>query len=403
VGNRNDADVIIVGAGIIGLSTALQLQQEKPELRILVIEKESKVGLHQSSHNSGVIHSGIYYKRGSAKLANCLRGYDLLLKFCNTYGIPYQIIGKIIIATKESEVPTLLEMHERGTQNGIKNLKILNSEEICIMEPLCVGILGLHVPNAGIIDYKEVVKKMKVLIENSGAEFSLGCKVLEIKELSDFIEVRTTDGKYFSKILINCSGLYSDKVSNLQDLGVRIIPFRGEYFKFKKNAPRLVNHLIYPVPNVELPFLGVHVTRKIDGEIECGPNAVLALGREAYRRSNFNLHELCDILLWPGFWKLAKRFWRIGASEVLRSSSKRAYIKEIRRLIPSLKSNQIERSSSGVRAQACDMEGRLIDDFVIRTQGRAIHVINAPSPAATASFAIGEQLASAALELLLRC
>jgi L-2-hydroxyglutarate oxidase len=393
-------DVAIVGAGIVGLATALQLKRDKPALNVVVIEKENKVAAHQTGNNSGVIHSGIYYKPGSLKAKNCIDGYHMLIDFCKTYDVPYELCGKIIVATSESELPALDAIYQRGIENRLEGLRYINREEIQAMEPHTAGIKGIVVPQTGIVDYKVVAEKYAEIFRQLGGVIKLNTKVTGVKTISEGIQVRTSSGDLDAALIINCAGLYCDKVAayTIPDLQVKIIPFRGEYYALKKEKRNLVKNLIYPVPDPNFPFLGVHFTRRIDGEIEAGPNAVLAFQREGYKKSQINLPELFESLTWGGFIKVAKKYWRTGFGEFYRSFSKPAFTEALQKLLPEIKAEDLEKGGAGVRAQACDKEGGLIDDFYIKELPGQIHVLNAPSPAATSSLSIGKTIAGLALK-----
>lgn len=396
------SDVIIVGAGIVGLATALKLSQSKPSLRILVIEKEQDVALHQTGNNSGVIHSGLYYKPGSLKARNCIHGYDLLINFCREHDVPFELCGKIVVATEQKELPLLKNLFDRGHQNGLSGFRMLKAGELKEYEPHVSGIAGFFVPQTGIVDYKVVAAKYAELIRLKGGSIVLGEKVIDIKIESNGIAVETDKGSHRSVILINCAGLYSDKVARLTsgNVNVKIIPFRGEYYKLRKEKESLVKNLIYPVPDPNFPFLGVHFTRMMKGGVEAGPNAVLAFSREGYKKSDINLGELAESLAWPGFQKVAKKYWKTGLGEMYRSFSKAAFTKALQKLIPGIRENDLVEGGAGVRAQACDRNGGLVDDFLILEEKKVVNVCNAPSPAATSSLSIGETVASLALKKL---
>lgn len=394
-------DTVIIGGGIVGLATALNLLEKRPQIRLLLIEKENSVAAHQTGHNSGVIHSGLYYKPGSLKARNCIEGYQKLLDFCREYGIEHDICGKIVVATTAEQVPLMQNLYERGLQNGLTGLEILSPEQMREIEPHVAGIRGIKVPQTGIINYKQVAEKYADLIREKGGEIRLGEKVLSVSENGGVSNVVTEKGSYDTTLLINCAGLYSDKVAQLtekEEIKLRIIPFRGEYYEIKPDRQYLVKHLIYPVPDPNFPFLGVHFTRMIGGGIEAGPNAVLAFKREGYRKTDFNFSELKDTLAWPGFRKVAARYWKTGMGEYYRSFSKAAFTTALQALIPELQKEDLVPGGAGVRAQACDYTGGLLDDFAILENTQAINVCNAPSPAATSSLSIGQTVAELALK-----
>ncbi len=394
----NQYDAVIVGGGIVGLATALQLKRSNPSYRLLVLEKENQLARHQTGNNSGVIHSGIYYKPGSLKATNCLNGYKQLIQFCTEQEVPFELCGKIIVATEESERAQLNTLYDRGLQNGLAGMKRLRKEELIEYEPHVTGLEGIFVPQTGIVDYALVANKYGEVLRNGGTEIRLGERVSRIEAN----QVITDKGSYATRLVVNCAGLYSDKVAamTMPDLNVQIIPFRGEYYKLKPEKEYLVKNLIYPVPDPSFPFLGVHFTRMAKGGVEAGPNAVLAFRREGYRKSDINLAELIESLRWPGFQKVAKKYWRTGVSEMYRSFSKAAFTKALQKLIPEIQQDDLMTGGAGVRAQACDREGGLVDDFLILESKEAIHVCNAPSPAATSSLAIGETVAKLALKRL---
>lgn len=395
-------DVIIVGGGIVGLATGLKLLEKKPGLKLAIIEKENKIAQHQTGHNSGVIHSGIYYKPGSLKAKNCKEGYSELLQFAKEHQISHELCGKIIVATKAEEIPLLENIYQRGLQNELQGLKKISREEIREREPHCSGIEGVFVPQAGIIDYKQVSAKYAELITQQGGLIFTGEKVLHIEEETSETIVLTDKQTIRTRLVINCAGLYSDKVAALtQKINLKIIPFRGEYYEIKKEKHSLVKNLIYPVPNPDFPFLGVHFTRMIGGGVEAGPNAVLAFAREGYKKSDINLSELFETLAFKGFRKIAVKYWKEGWEEMYRSFSKKAFVKALQQLIPEIQGEDLLPGGAGVRAQACDVNGNLIDDFLIFENKQVIHVCNAPSPAATSSLAIGNSVAGMALAKLL--
>lgn len=393
-------DVIIIGGGIVGLATSLNILKKKPGTNLLLIEKESEISAHQTGNNSGVIHSGIYYKPGSLKALNCRKGYKQLLDFCDEEGINYDLCGKVIVATEKNQVGALETLFERGNANGLSGIKKISKEELYEIEPHVKGIKGIQVPQTGIIDFKEVSIKYAENIQKSGAAINTNEKVTKIIPKKGSIIVETSKGSYESKLLVNCAGLYSDKVAKMtgQEIDVKIIPFRGEYFKLKKEKHHLVKNLIYPVPDPAFPFLGVHFTRMINGGIEAGPNAVLAFAREGYKKHNINIAELLETLFWPGFQKVAAKYWATGFGEMYRSFSKSAFTKALQKLIPEVQKEDLETGGAGVRAQACNRTGGLIDDFLIYENAHAVNVCNAPSPAATSSLAIGDTVSDLILK-----
>ena len=393
-------DVIVIGGGIVGLATALKITQKKPGIKLLLLEKEAELSAHQTGNNSGVIHSGIYYKPGSLKALNCRKGYQQLIDFCEKENIKYELCGKVIVATNENQLPALETLLERGNQNGLKGIKNISKDELNEIEPHVLGIQGIQVPETGIIDYKDVSLKYAENIQKSGGIIQTSEKVIKIIPQKNSVTVETSKGTYECKLLVNCAGLYSDKVAKMtgQKIDVKIIPFRGEYFKLKKERHHLVNNLIYPVPDPAFPFLGVHFTRMIDGGVEAGPNAVLAFAREGYKKLHINFPELAETLLWPGFQKVASKYWATGFGEMYRSFSKSAFTKALKKLIPEIQKNDLEHGGAGIRAQACHRNGELIDDFLIYENKHAVNVCNAPSPAATSSLAIGDTVSDLVLK-----
>ncbi|SEH28623.1 L-2-hydroxyglutarate oxidase [Chryseobacterium culicis] len=387
-------DIIIVGAGLVGLATAYQLKIKKPDAKILVLEKENDVSLHQSGHNSGVIHSGIYYKPGSLKAKNCIEGYNSVINFAKEHGIRYDLCGKIIVATSQEELPLLDNIYKRGVENGLQELKYLSREEFREIEPHCEGVRAIKVPQTGIIDYPGVAKKIKELFQELGGEVKFNSEVRNIINNNAEIIVKTQASEFKTKKLISCAGLYSDKITKMtnEKNDVIIIPFRGEYYKIRDEKKHLVKHLIYPVPDPNFPFLGVHFTRMIDGNIEAGPNAVLAFKKEGYKFFDFDLEETMQTLMWPGFRKIVAKYGKTGLGEVHRSLSKSAFTKALQKLMPEIQESDLVPGGSGVRAQACDRNGGLIDDFDIVKNGNIIHVRNAPSPAATSCLSIGNKI-----------
>jgi L-2-hydroxyglutarate oxidase len=393
-------DVIIVGGGAVGLATALQLKTKNPALNVVLLEKESVVANHQTGNNSNVIHSGVYYKPGSLKAKNCTEGYNLLVNFCRDHDVPFELCGKIIVATEEKELPLLKTILDRGRQNGLQNLKLLQAGELKEYEPHVAGIGGIHVPQTGIVDYRTVAGKYAEVFQEKQGVIRLGEKVLDIQLNHDHTGVVTQKTTYRGKLVVNCAGLYSDKIASLtqQKVDFRIIPFRGEFFKLRKEKEYLVKTLIYPVPDPNFPFLGVHFTTMVGGGVECGPNAVLAFRREGYKKSDINVRELGETLTWPGFRKVVSKYWRTGLGEMYRSYSKPAFTKALQKLIPEIRANDLIDGGAGVRAQACDRHGGLLDDFLILQGKQVINVCNAPSPAATSSLAIGGTVAALAMD-----
>ncbi|WP_031528423.1 L-2-hydroxyglutarate oxidase [Dyadobacter crusticola] len=397
-------DITIIGGGIVGLATALRIKEQRPGLKVLLLEKEHEVAKHQTGHNSGVIHSGLYYKPGSLKATNCIRGYQMLLDFCNREGVPYDLCGKIVVATSEEQRPLLRNLFERGNQNGLIQNRMISQAEIREKEPYVVGLEGIWVPYTGIIDYKQVCEKYAECFQNLSGEILFGEKVIDVRSKTSHSEVVSASGKVFeTRLIVNCAGLYSDKVAQLtqpENIKVRIIPFRGEYYKIKPERHYLVRNLIYPVPDPNFPFLGVHFTRMIEGGIEAGPNAVFAFRREGYNRLDINVPELLESLAWPGFRKVATKYWKTGMGEYYRSFSKAAFAKALQGLIPAVRIEDLVPGGSGVRAQACDYDGGLLDDFSIIENKNAINICNAPSPAATSSLSIGQTVSERVLARL---
>jgi (S)-2-hydroxyglutarate dehydrogenase len=393
-------DIIVAGAGIVGLSSALKLLEKNPKLKLLLLDKESGVSRHQTGNNSGVIHSGIYYKPGSLKAINCTRGYKMLLDFCDKNEIEYDICGKIIVAVSEDEIPAMQNLYERGIANGLEGLKIIDKDELNEYEPHAKGVKGIQVPQTGIIDYKIVSEKIKNILLEKGAEIIFEERLTSINEKTDTVEITTNKGYYETKILLTCCGLQSDRVAalNNDNLNIRIIPFRGEYFKIKKEKSYLVKNLIYPVPDPLFPFLGVHYTRKMNGEIEAGPNAVFGFGRECYGKFDMNFKDIFNSVTWKGFISVAGKFWKTGMMEFYRSFSKPAFTRALQRLTPEINQNDLEPGGAGIRAQACDKDGKLVDDFLFIENKRVLHVCNAPSPAATSCFSIGETISEKLLK-----
>jgi (S)-2-hydroxyglutarate dehydrogenase len=391
-------DFIIIGSGIVGLSVGMTLAQNHPKIRIAILEKENSFSCHQSGHNSGVIHSGIYYKPGSSKARFCRNGHDLMVKFCQEHDIAHDLCGKVIVATHRQELPLLENLYNRGLENGIK-VSRLNAREVKEIEPHVNCIEGVKVFSTGIVDYKQVCQKMADIFKFHGGELFFNTKVEKIVETKEEKEVATTNGSFKTRFLINCAGLHSDRISKLGNVEphAKIIPFRGEYYELKPEKRYLVKHLIYPVPNPNFPFLGVHFTRMIDGNIHAGPNAILSLKREGYRKTDFDFKDFFEVMTYPAFWKLAAKHSNEGIQEIIRSFSKTVFVRSLQRLIPEVQSEDLIPSSAGVRAQALMDDGNLVDDFLIINGSSSIHVCNAPSPAATSSLEIGRMIAVAAV------
>ena len=393
-------DAIVIGGGIVGLATAYQLLKKKPGLSLLLLEKEKQLAAHQTGNNSGVIHSGLYYKPGSLKARNCINGYNMLLDFCKEEGIDYELCGKVVVATDEFQRPLLENLYNRGLENGLDQISRLSMEGLKEIEPHVNGIAAIKVPYTGIIDYKGVALKYGEKIQEAGGELMLSTKVLSIKEGNSASIIETSQGSFETRLVLNCAGLYSDKMARQtsDEVDLKIIPFRGEYFKLVPDKEYLVKHLIYPVPDPNFPFLGVHFTRMMNGGIEAGPNAVLAFRREGYKKSQINIGELLESLFWPGFQKVAWKYWKTGMGEMYRSFSKAAFTKALQKLIPEIQMEDLVDGGAGVRAQACDRTGGLLDDFAIIEAKHAINVCNAPSPAATSSLSIGDTVSDLALK-----
>ena len=393
-------DIAIVGAGIVGLATAMDLAARRPDLRLVILEKESAVAAHQTGNNSGVIHAGLYYKPGSLKAKMVVEGARRMVAFCQEHDLPYELCGKVVVATNEQELPRLEELHRRGTANGVPGLVKISAGEIAEREPHAAGVLGLWSPNTGIVDYSAVTQKYAEIVTKNGGEIRLDTELVSISQTPQGLVLQTTGQEIRARALINCAGLQSDTVAKMMGSthGLRIVPFRGEYYKLAPESQRLVRGLIYPVPDPRFPFLGVHYTKKIDGSVEAGPNAVLAFAREGYGKTDFSPGHVLGLLAFPGFWAMAARYWRMGFGEMYRSWNKRAFVKALKVLLPDLSMDDIAPGGAGVRAQAMDSKGNLLDDFSFIESPSAIHVLNAPSPAATSSITIGEAIASKALE-----
>jgi L-2-hydroxyglutarate oxidase len=396
------ADLAIVGGGIVGCAAALSISSRNPDLKITLFEKEPCLASHQTGHNSGVIHAGLYYRPGSLKAKTCASGREALYRFCSEHEIAHQRCGKVVVAVDDSELPALDELERRGKANGLDGLQRLSVTELKLREPHVSGVAGLFVPQTGIVDYVHVTQKLADLFQARGGVIHLNSPVTKIQQRKYGYLIHIGNKQFKFRSLVNCAGLHADQVARLAGLQpkVRIIPFRGEYYEFKSESSNLVNHLIYPVPDPQMPFLGVHFTRMINGTVEAGPNAVLAWRREGYRRSDISLPDLLDTLTFGGFWKLSARFWKTGLGEYGRSFSKSLFVKSLQRLVPEIQESDLVPGGSGVRAQAVDGEGRMVDDFYFLTEHRSVHVLNAPSPAATASLSIGEQIADRVMSII---
>ena len=393
-------DLTVVGGGIVGLATGLTLAARHPGKRIAVIEKEPSLGSHQTGHSSGVIHSGVYYRPGSLKAALCVKGSRAMMAFCDEQKIPYQKCGKVIVATSAEELPRLEELRRRGETNGVQGLAVIGPERLKELEPHASGIQALHVPSTAIVDFRQVAAALAREIQSRGGSIIPSTRLERIRRSGKIFFLETSQGEIETRAWINCGGLHADRLSRMDGapLSLRIIPFRGEYYELAESRRRLVNGLIYPVPDPRFPFLGVHFTKRIDGSVEAGPNAVLALKREGYRKTDWSLPDTLEMLRFSGFWKMSARYWKTGLWEMCRSMAKPIFVRDLQRLVPDVRSEDLVPAQAGVRAQAVDSSGSLLDDFhLIRSEG-ALHVVNAPSPAATASLAIAETIADSAAQ-----
>jgi len=395
-------NVIIIGGGVVGLGVGLEITRRFPRLRLLLLEKEDRVARHQSGHNSGVIHSGAYYKPGSMKARLCVSGAAAMVEFCREQGIAHEVCGKVIVATQADELPRLEELRKRGQANGLTGLRLIGPGELREIEPHATGLQALVVPSTGITDYARVCEKYAELISARGGTVLTSAAATGIRRTASEIVVETSKGAFSTASLINCAGLFSDRISRMagDDPGVMIVPFRGEYYDLIPERASLVRALIYPVPDPRFPFLGVHFTRRITGRVDAGPNAVLALAREGYRHRDINLRDLASSLAFPGFWRMAGRHWRNALDEWHRSLSKPAFVRALQRLLPEVGEKDLVPGGSGVRAQALKPDGALVDDFQFVPSGKVLHVLNVPSPAATASLSIGKAIVDTAAESL---
>lgn len=386
-------DVVVIGGGVVGLASAYNLNQKYPNKKILVIEKEKALAQHQTGHNSGVIHSGIYYKPGSLKAINCRAGKLEMEAFCQREKIPFQKCGKTIVATRQDELERMHQVFERGRANGVACEEI-DAKRLKELEPHCAGIAGIHVTETGIVDYRLVCEKMAAILRERGQTVKTGMPVSRIAELAHEVILQCGDEQFSAQNVVNCGGLHCDRIAKLAGcrIDVKIVPFRGEYYLVKPEAEHLCRTLIYPVPDPRFPFLGVHFTRMVSGHVECGPNAVLAFGREGYHKTDVNWRDMAEILTFPGFIRMSAKFWYVGMGEMWRSFSKAAFVKALQRLIPEIQAKHLEPAAAGIRAQAVGRDGSLLDDFHIVETSRIVHVLNAPSPAATASLSIGKSI-----------
>ncbi|AMV27142.1 L-2-hydroxyglutarate oxidase LhgO [Gemmata sp. SH-PL17] len=387
------SDLVVVGGGIVGLATAYQFTKRCPDKRVVVLEKEDRVAVHQTGHNSGVLHSGIYYKPGSLKAINCRAGKKAMETFCAEEGIAHEICGKVIVAVSDADLPALNRIYERGQANGI-NCALVDKARLAELEPHASGVAAIHVPEAGIVNYRQVCERLAEKVRIAGGAVVFGAKVTSVHRKPDGVTVVSSGGEFIASQLVNCAGLHSDRVARLtgQNPGAQIVPFRGEYFELKPSAYRLCRNLIYPTPDPQFPFLGVHFTRMIDGSVECGPNAVLAFGREAYSFFRLNPRDLLETLTYRGFVRMGAKHWKMGLGEMWRSLSKAAFVRALQRLVPEITADDLEPAPAGIRAQAVAPDGGLVDDFLIQEADRVVNVCNAPSPAATASLRIGETI-----------
>ena len=384
-------DVIVIGGGIVGLAVAREAACRFPQMRVLVLEKEARVGSHQSGHNSGVIHSGVYYKPGSIKARTCVEGAAAMVEFCREHGVPYEVCGKVIVATSQEELPRLKDLLARGQANGVPGLRMLGPEELREIEPHATGVAALHVPGTGVTDYAKVCEKYAELLQTQGGAVRTGSAVTGVRQSSSEVVLENTTGEVTAQWVINCAGLFSDRIARMagERPEVQIVPFRGEYYDLVPARAELVRALIYPVPDPRFPFLGVHFTRRIYGTVDAGPNAVLAFKREGYRARDFSLRDTWESLTFAGFWRVAAKHWRMGTDEARRATSMASFVAGLQRLVPAVQDEDLVPGGSGVRAQAIHRSGALVDDFQFSQGERMLHLYNVPSPAATASLAVG--------------
>jgi (S)-2-hydroxyglutarate dehydrogenase len=394
-----DYDVTVIGGGVVGMATAMALSN-RTDLSMVVLEAEDHLAAHQTGHNSGVIHSGIYYKPGSLKAKNCVEGREAMYRFCEKYNIAHDRCGKVIVALTDAELPQLDNLEKRGKANGLVDIRRLTATEVKDLEPHASGLGGIHVPYTGIVDYKQVVATYGKIVQEAGCEIRTSSRVTKVERSTGNFILQTAKGEIQTRAIINCGGLQSDRIARMcgVDPKLQIIPFRGEYYEIVKEKEHLVRNLVYPVPDPRFPFLGVHFTRMIAGGIEAGPNAVLAFKREGYEFGDISIPDLFQYGTYLGFWKMVLKFWKTGIGEMYRSLNKAAFVSALQKLIPEIENKDIHRSGSGVRAQALAPNGALLDDFAIEEDDHMIHVLNAPSPAATASISIGETIAGMAIK-----
>jgi L-2-hydroxyglutarate oxidase LhgO len=395
-----EADVIVVGGGILGLASALALIERSPDIRLTLVEKEPQLAVHQTGHNSGVVHAGLYYVPGSLKATLCREGKGLLEAFCAEHSVPLHRCGKLVVAVDESELDRLAELKRRGIGNGIEGLTELEESELTAVEPHVRGVRGLHVPESGIVDFRLVAERMADLLRSLGVSFELGARVERIAQDGGGVAVTTTRGRLSADALVACAGLQADRIAAIAgaDVDVRVVPFRGAYWVLRERAAKLVRGLVYPVPDPAFPFLGVHFTPRVDGAVWAGPNAMPAFAREGYRRASFSSRDAAGVVAWPGLLRFARQYTRMGATEVWRDLVKRAAVREMQRYLPELSARDVARGPSGIRAQVMTRSGELVDDFLFADGPRSLHVVNAPSPGATSSLAIGRYVADRAAE-----
>lgn len=394
-------DITIIGGGIVGTATGMAILKKRP-CRLLILEAEDVLAAHQTGHNSGVIHSGLYYKPGSLKAQNCTTGRELLYQFCEEHEIPHERCGKVVVATSKEEIPALNELERKGTLNGLTGMKRLKKAALKEYEPHTEGVEALYIPQTGIVNYTRVTEAYAKIIRELGGEIQTSQKVKSVSFKGGETVIETTGATYKTKVLVNCAGLYSDRITRMCGINpeVMIVPFRGEYYELVKEKEYLVRNLVYPVPDPRFPFLGVHFTRMIEGGIEAGPNAVLAFKREGYSNTDLSFYDTGELLLYKGFWKMAGQYYKMGWEEMKRSFSKELFVKALQKLIPEIEEGDVKRSGAGVRAQALDRNGKLLDDFCIQETEKMVHVLNAPSPAATASISIGNSIAEVVIKHL---